>query len=193
MASCGKGIEFDGANDWINIPNLSLANDFTVEGWVKLAPGIDNRDALFGQEGRGPDINFYAGKVRLFAAGDKVTANTALLPNTWEHIAITRTGTNLVLYINGVADATGTWNGTLSLKAIGRGNQGYLKGELDEIRVWNIARTEAEISSSYDTTVDVNSAGLIGYWGLNNTDQIITDVSNSGNHGSLGASTAARI
>ena len=190
VASCGKGIEFDGANDWINIPNLSLANDFTVEGWVKLAPGIDNRDALFGQEGRGPDINFYAGKVRLFAAGDKVTANTALLPNTWEHIAITRTGTNLVLYINGVADATGTWNGTLSLKAIGRGNQGYLKGELDEIRVWNIARTEAEISSSYDTTVDVNSAGLIGYWGLNNTDQIITDVSNSGNHGSLGASTA---
>ena len=191
VASCGKGIEFDGANDWINIPNLSLANDFTVEGWVKLAPGIDNRDALFGQEGRGPDINFYAGKVRLFAAGDKVTANTALLPNTWEHIAITRTGTNLVLYINGVADATGTWNGTLSLKAIGRGNQGYLKGELDEIRVWDIARTEAEISSSYDTAVDINSAGLIGYWGLNDTDQIITDASNSGNHGSLGTSTAA--
>ena len=190
VGSCGKGIELDGINDWINIPNLSLANDFTVESWVKLAPGIDNNDALFGQEGQGPDINFYASKVRLYAAGDKVTANTDLLPNTWEHIAITRSGTNLVLYINGVEDATGIWNGTLSLKAIGRGNRGYLKGELDEIRVWDIARSATEISNSYNVTVDPNSAGLIGYWGFNDASQSVTDVSSSANHGSLGVSTA---
>ena len=191
VASCGKGIEQDGFNDWVNIPDLTLANDFTIEGWVKLAPGIDNKDALFGQEGGGPDLNFYAGKARLFVFGDKVIANTALTPDTWEHIAITRSGTNLTLYMNGIEDATGNWNGSLSLKAIGRGNGGFLQGMLDEVRVWNIARTATEISTSYHTSVDSNAPGLIGYWTFNGTDQVISDASNAANHGSLGINTTA--
>ena len=190
-ASCGKGIELDGSNDWVNIPDLSLASNFTIESWVKLEPGIDNKDALFGQEGEGLDINFYQGKARLFAGGDKVTANTALLADTWGHIAITRSGSNLKLYVNGEEDATGIWNGTLSLKAIGRGNRGFLKGTLDEVRVWNVARTDAEISASFNTSVDPSSDGLIGYWTFNEIDQIISDASSSGNHGSLGINTVA--
>ena len=189
VSNCGRGIELDGINDWVNIPDLALADDFTVEGWVKLAAGIDNKDALFGQEGGGSDINFYQGKVHLYNDGDKVIAKTALLADTWAHIAITRSNDNLTLYINGVEDATGIWNGTLSLKAIGRGNRGFLKGMIDEIRVWNIARTATEIFTHYDMDVDPNSLGLIGYWTFNENDQIITDISSSANHGSLGRNT----
>ena len=190
VTSCG-GVGFDGANDWINIPDLTLTNDFTIEGWFNLAPSIDYRDALFGQEGSGPDIHFSAGRVRLYAYGIRVTAKTPLIADTWGHIAITRSGSNLTVYVNGVKDATGRWNGLLSIKAIGRGNRGYFKGMMDEIRIWELARTEEEISNSFEENVDPNSAGLIGYWGFNNTDQIITDASNSGNDGSLGANTAA--
>ena len=191
--SCSKGIELDGINDWVNIPDLTLTNDFTIESWVKLAPGIDNKDALFGQEGSGSDINFYQGKVHLYANEDKIIANTPLLPDTWGHVAITRLDGSLTLYINGVEDATGTWNEELSLKAIGRGNRGYFKGEVDEIRVWNIARTGTEISASYNTDVDPGSLGLIGYWTLNERDQIVVDASSSANHGSLGANTTAEM
>jgi hypothetical protein len=188
-SSCGKGMELDGIDDWVNIPNVTLASDFTVEGWVKLAPGIDNRDALFGQEGGGPDINFYAGKVRLYAYGDRVKANTAIAPNTWNHIAITRSSGSLTIYINGVQDATGRWTGALSVKAIGRGNRGYLKGMVDEVRIWNIARTGSEITTSYNTNVAVNSAGLIGSWSFNGIDQVVTDASSQVSHGSLGKNT----
>ena len=83
LSNCGKGIELDGINDWINIPDLTLRNDFTIEGWFKLAPGFDYRDPLFGQEGSGPDIHFSAGRVRLYAYGIRVTANTPLIANTW--------------------------------------------------------------------------------------------------------------
>ena len=189
IASCGKSLELDGINDWINIPDLTLANNFTIEGWFKLAPGIDYRDAIFGQEGSGPDIHFSAGRVRLYAYGIRVTAKTPLIADTWGHIAITRSGSNLTVYINGVKDATGRWNGSLKIKAIGRGNRGYAKGMMDEIRIWEVARTESEISNSYDTSVDPNLAGLIGYWNFNGADQTITDVSRMGNHGSLGTST----
>ena len=70
LNSCGKAIELDGSNDWVNIPDLSMADDFTIESWVKLAPGIDNNDALFGQEGQGLDVNFYQAKARLYAGGE---------------------------------------------------------------------------------------------------------------------------
>ena len=186
-SSCGKDIKLDGINDWVNIPNLTLTADFTIEAWVKLDAGIDNKDALFGQEGGGPDINFYAGKARLYAYGDRVIANTAILPNTWTHIAITRSGTNLTVYINGFEDGTGSWNGGLSLKAIGRGNRGFLKGSIDEVRIWNIARSGSEVSTNYDQNVAPNTAGLIGYWALNGADQTAVDASNFSNHGSLGS------
>ncbi len=190
VASCGMGIELDGSNDWVNIPNLTLTNDFTVESWVKLAPGIDNRDALFGQEGAGPDLNFYQGKPRLYAYGNRVIAQTTLVANTWYHIAITRSGSNLTLYINGAEDATGRWNGKLNLKAIGRGNRGYFGGMLDEFRVWNIARSETEINANFDSDVALNSMGLVGYWSFNDSDQAVVDSSDFANDGSLGIDTA---
>ncbi len=188
--SFGKAIQLDGINDWINIPDFTLSDDFTIESWVKLAPGIDTEDALFGQEGSGSDINFYQGKARLFVNGDKVTANTALLPGTWGHIAISRSGSNLTLYVNGMKDAVGTWDGVLSLKSIGQGNRGFLKGMLDEIRVWNIARTESEISANFNSGVDPNATGLIGYWTFDNTGQVVIDASSSTNNGLLGANKA---
>ena len=186
----GNGIELDGIDDWVNIPNYTLANDFTIESWVKLAPDIDNNDALFGQEGRGLDINFYQGKARLYADNDKITANTALAPGIWGHIAITRSGSHLTLYVNGMKDAEGSWDGALTLRSIGQGNQGFLKGMLDEIRVWNIARTEAEIKKNFSTSINPNSEGLIGYWTFDNVGQVIADASKYTNHGLLGASKA---
>ena len=190
VESCGKALDLDGIDDWVNIPNLFLTNDFTIEGWFNLAPGIDYRDAIFGQEGSGPDIHFSAGRVRLYAYGIRVTAKTPLIADTWGHIAITRSDSSLTVYVNGVKDATGRWNGPLSIKALGRGNRGFAKGMMDEIRIWELARTETEIGNSYDTSVDPNTAGLIGYWNFNDADQIITDASSLGNHGTLGTSTA---
>ena len=191
ISSCSKGLELDGINDWVNIPDLTLADDFTIEGWFKLAPGIDYRDVLFGQEGAGPDIHFSSGRVRLYVYGIRVTAKTPLIADTWGHIAITRSGADLKVYVNGVEDATGRWNGILKIKAIGRGNRGYYGGMMDEIRIWDIARSGAEISAGYDAEVDPNTLGLIGYWNFNGTEQIITDISNAQNHGSLGANTDA--
>ena len=191
VASCKGSIDLDGIDDWVNIPDLLLKDDFTIEGWVFLASKIDNKSAMMGQEGFGPDINFQGGKVRLFAYGDRVVANTALRQNTWEHIAISRSGGILKLYINGVEDAKGSWKGYLSLKAIGRGNRGFFNGKLDEIRIWNVTRTKAEISAHYNKVVNPNHSGLIGYWDFNETIQTVIDASNAENHGSLGLTSAA--
>ncbi len=190
--SCGMSLALDGSNDWVNIPNLVLPGNFTVEAWVKLAPGIGAADALFGQEGMGPDINFYGGKARVYTASvpvDAVVAGTTMQPSTWTHVAISRSGTNVTLYINGLLDGGGEWNGDFPVQALGRGNassSGHLAGELDEVRIWNVARSGSEISSHYNKTVAPSSAGLVGYWSFNETGQVVVDSSASGNDGSLG-------
>ncbi len=188
--SCSKSIALDGNNDWVNIPDMELSGSFTIEAWIKLAPGIDNKDSLLGQEGRGPDINFYGGKARMFVPfADHITAKTSIKPDTWTHIAITRSGSNLSLYINGILDSTGVWNGTFPIKALGRGNissSGTFKGEMDEVRIWSIARSGKQINNSINQSVTPDSQGLVGYWTFNEDGQKINDSSKLGRHGTLG-------
>jgi hypothetical protein len=180
---CGKALKFDGANDWVNIPDLSFSGDFSIEAWVYLEPGIDNKDGLVGQEGTGQDINFYQGKVHLWGPTDVLIANTAMNASTWNHIAITRSSGNLTTYLNGVEDGTGVWAGVFAPKAIGRTNKGFLNGRLDEVRIWDIARNSTEIVANYNKGVAVNSVGLVAYWTFNDDSnaQQVLDSSSSAN------------
>ncbi len=151
--TCGNSVEFDGTSDWINIPDQSFAGDFTIEAWIKFAPGVDNKDALVGEIGFGQDINFFEGKMRLFAGSDRITANTPIAAGQWTHVAITRSGSILTAYYNGVEDGTGTWAGVFTPKALGRGaisNNGQFGGVMDDVRFWNIARTPSEINQNYN-------------------------------------------
>ncbi|MEE9346257.1 MAG: LamG domain-containing protein, partial [Methylococcales bacterium] len=150
--------------------------------------------AFIGQEGRGADINFHAGKARLYTGRtDVVVANTTMQANTWTHLAITRSGSSLSLYLNGTLDATGVWNGALPVKALGRGNRttrGHLKGELDEVRFWDVARSDNQILQSYNQSLSAgDNQGLVAYWTFNESGQVVTDSSGLGRNGSLGAGT----
>jgi hypothetical protein len=40
----------------------------------------------------------------------------------------------------------------------------YLKGALDEVRIWNVARTQAQIQSSMNQHLTGSEPGLVGYW-----------------------------
>ena len=42
----------------------------------------------------------------------------------------------------------------------------YFDGKLDEIRIWNIVRTENEIKASKEIALLGDEDGLVGYWML---------------------------
>jgi putative membrane-bound dehydrogenase-like protein len=50
---------------WVD-SKITLEGPFTVEAWVRLAPGIGNEDGLLGVKG-GVDMNFFGGKFRIYA------------------------------------------------------------------------------------------------------------------------------
>lgn len=111
------------------------------------------------------------------AIGEGDEAVGAFDPNQWYMISIVWDGSSMSVYINGQKDTP--WQNTIS------GNQGFklnrfeigmswggygssqsYTGRMAEMRIWNVARSQSDIASTL-CSVDAKSAGLLGYWKMN--------------------------
>ncbi|MBR1588307.1 MAG: hypothetical protein IJ658_08300 [Kiritimatiellae bacterium] len=87
----------------------------------------------------------------------------------WHHAALVRQGTTLSIYLDGVFEAS-TNNYTVATPS-GADTAPFLigpafYGSLAEVRLWNVARTAAEIAASKDKRLAGTEDHLIGYWPL---------------------------
>ena len=120
--------------------------------------------------------------------------------NQWSHVAVTRASNGQFnIYVNGSllhqCDSTPTpaldCHQEFTIGAIWQ-NYGQMvhgnfwAGAIDEVRIWDIARTPEEIAANYNRAVDPNSTGLIGYWNFNDgSGSTATDLA-GGNDATLG-------
>lgn len=94
----------------------------------------------------------------------------ALTLNAWSHIAATYDGSMIRLYVNGqlrneTADESSIGSGWVETRAGAiAAESGSFKGDLDELRIWNVARSETELRSNYRNTLSGFETGLIGYY-----------------------------
>ena len=127
--------------------------------------------------------------------------------NTWHHVALTLNGGNSVSnnafkgYIDGIQFGSGKgsklWShgGDIS---IGRNRDTkfhsgdfnsarYFSGHIDEVRLWNITRTESEILSKKDTVLSGDEQGLTAYYSFQeNSGTVANDgQTQSNNDGSI--------
>jgi hypothetical protein len=111
--------------------------------------------------------------------------------NEWIHIALVLTDLNgqQIIYQDGVQaavrDSSGLTDATQSpVLRIGLGANVVL----DDFRVWNYARTEAEIQADMNREVSGGEEGLVGYWRFNEGEGTTAfDTSPYGNHGTITA------
>ena len=61
--------------------------------------------------------------------------------------------------------------------------QEYFNGIIDEVRIWNVARTAEQIQANINTTLTGQEEGLVGYWNFD--DGTAKDLSGNGNDGTL--------
>ena len=152
-ATGGTSMYFDGTGDYLVAPNnaeLQMSSgNFTVEFWwypVSLSgfqtpfeKGYTGSGGLLLQTGNGD------GRIIVYASGTGViTASTAPTLNTWNHMALVRNGTSLVLYLNGTSVGSATnstdFNNTgvmgIGANASGGGAGAYpINGYIDDLRV----------------------------------------------------------
>lgn len=137
--------------------DINLEGSFTVEAWVRLAPGIDSRDSLLGAPNVF-DLNFFNSIFRVWAGPglrDVAISSKPLVPGHWTHLAVTRnTNGEIKIFLNGELDSIGIQqvSKTFSGLRVGWSNpqDAGTKGALAEYRVWNCERTEGEIRKSFD-------------------------------------------
>jgi hypothetical protein len=119
-----------------------------------------------------------------------VFAERGLRKNEWEHVAATYDGSEMTLFLNGNAMETQEEHGNVlnaSFVFLGR-HQDSFNGLIDEVRVWNVARTQAQIQADMNRSLRGDEPGLVGYWRLDEgSGQAILDSSSRGNDGRLGS------
>lgn len=150
----------DGSDTAIVDSKITLDGPFTVECWVRLAPGIDNADSLLGTSD-GIDLNFFGSSFRVYAGGelhDVAVAKKPMTPDLWTHIAVTRDAQGICrIYQNGELDTVGTKSASAKWENCKIGWSGPKKGTegmITEFRVWNRERTAPEIRANFDRVIE---------------------------------------
>jgi gliding motility-associated-like protein len=111
-------------------------------------------------------------------AGFFFCTNPITLPiNEWYHIAATYDGSLIKYYVNGCKvnelPATGDLVQNNLITAIGARPANtvpveHFRGNIDEVRIWNIVRTEVEIQQNMNFLLPTTQPGLQAYYKFNN-------------------------
>lgn len=209
---------FDGGNDYVEIPRSDSLNlqTFTVECWTRPDPSLSFADnqALFMRGDNSGKNELYLGldsQSRLGVSVDNTDygfdfPGINFLDETWRHVALTYDNTTLRAYVNGNPSSNLYYvNVTLNFGAsnaligadydsFNAGISNFFEGEIDEMRVWNLARTEAQIKATMSSSLTGNEPGLVAYWRFNeSTGQSLVDATSNHNDGRLGATTGIEV
>jgi|AGTN01.1.fsa_nt_gi Laminin G domain. len=101
------------------------------------------------------------------------SANVDLELNKWHHLAFTYSGSQVNLYIDGVAVVTATGskkqvvaNAAVNLHIGANPSYAsrYMRGNVAYVSIWNYPRTEAQIQSDLDPSFSGTEEGLLAYW-----------------------------
>ena len=116
----------------------------------------------------------------------KITSQSNVNTGEWMHVAVTRSRSNgqLKLFINGIEEAAlSTSNQELTpvlYAMIGGGNG--ISGSMDNLRIWNTAKTSSEILQNIDTIYPPQTANLTADFRLDEGTGTVSFDSNSNNY-----------
>jgi len=166
--------------NYVSLPNLIPSGSYTKEAWINgrsFASGTNNIIS-------GTNSAFWVLSGQI-SAGHNGPGNystvydvTGPLTNQWYHVALTYDATinEMRLYINGalasngVGTPSGTYNETnLYIGAYNNfGNIAFqFDGQIDEVRIWNVVRTAAEIANNRNCGLTGDEPGLLAYYRFN--------------------------
>ena len=211
-----RALTLDGIEGYMevsNSPTLNPAVAMTAEMWVKVDSIIGDSENVFlnKESAYQCGIGHYAGyppeqyftyvisiggtQVMETDESGRYDGKQRLELGRWYHVAITYDGEWTKAYVDGLLTASypveGLIKQTEGVLRIGARSKReiFFHGQIDELRIWNVARTEEDIQATMKTTLAGDETGLTGYWNFD--DSTTNDLSKNGNDGML--SNGARI
>jgi hypothetical protein len=176
-----NGLGFDGIDDGVVLNSSLLSantNELTYELWLKPYQ-LGGFSALLNHD------NWSTGYVHFQFHGNNIgfdvnggndnVFNYSFNTNTWYHVALVYSSTvhTLKFYVNGLLLDTVTNNsfpsiaGNVPINMGSWANGRHFNGIMDEVRIWNIARTQSEIQSNMNSELVGTETGLVAYYPFN--------------------------
>jgi hypothetical protein len=204
-------LRLEGEDDHVTVPDngsLNLNDGFTLEAWIRRARGSGGWDVLFDRRDADNLTGFSFGlmpdaRLRLGVGnGSQATftyGNTPIPLDRWSHVAATWDGATMRVFVDGVEDGIPVaFSGPISYPGtyptrLGRsltpGNS--FRGEIDEMRIWSVARTPEELraGAQCDFLEGTAPASLRAWWRFHGD---ASDSSSFANHGDLVAPASFR-
>lgn len=186
---------------------LNTGNELTMEVWIrmynstwnqkimgKVTPNFDNGYLMGVQLGQNysevwnPTLN-------------TIQAGSTPVDSAWVHFATTfGSGGQMIAYVNG-EPVTGL---PLTGNAIAASTNPFIIGlapwdlvnfqsfgQIDEIRIWSIVRTQDDIKATMHKHLQGTEAGLVAYWDFNQSSgNNLPDLTGNGNNGTMSSGAA---
>jgi len=169
-------------NDWVRLLGKGSSTTRNYGLWYNT-----NGTILFQQFGRNASN-------QVVAAGEVLSAAT-LNNGQWYHLAGVRRGNTVELYLDGALMASSTTTFTPStdntpLRIGGASDMhSVLNGQMDEVRIWNVARSANEVQANFDRPLEGTESGLVAYYRFDAGNGTVLEDWAGNNDGALNSAT----
>ncbi len=206
-----NALDFDGVNDHVttNFPGVLGSADRTFEAWIYLSASPTSNACIldYGTSSSGSRNSFFVSPNNQLSFisggtnGNLSSPNNVVPIGQWVHVAFVLDNGTGYSYVNGVQVATGnlsgvnTPNGGNTFRIGQRVSGGSIPfvGKIEEVRVWDVARSLTQINLDTATEFCTPQSGLVAYHrfnsgtagGTNTTVTTSTDDSGLNNDGTL--------
>ena len=120
-------------------------------------------------------------------------------PLARHHVAATFDGATVKLFVDGVMTASQPWalgsvyygpeSVLIGADNYGAGYYRRFDGAIDDVRIWDHARTATEIANAMNCHLTGHEAGLVAYWPFDNSD--LTDLTGYAHNGTAATTAGA--
>ena len=208
-----EALDLDGPNDFVTLPSsANPTGAFTVEFWAKPNTGGGTHPSLVSSRNNNSldGFIFYlfnGNNPQLWVANSGggwtiISSPTNVNFNQWQHWAGSYDGVGtLSFYIDGsligttpLSSPVNTPSSSLFIGKHGDPSASpNFNGQIDELRIWNTARTECEIAASMNCELSGSETNLTAYYQFNQGNAsannagvtTLTDITSNGNDGTL--------
>ena len=174
-----EGAIFNGTSSYIQLPALpiTVSNDITFSAWVKSTNNSTDSTIVSTLGENGLELRVQNSAVRaVYRKGGSwyASSTVSITANAWNHVVLTyEQGVGFNIYVNNNTPTTYSETGTLQvlnsnatdINTIGRyadGSSGYFDGSIDQVRIYNTALTQSQVTQLYQENASTLSQHLFG-------------------------------
>lgn len=165
-------LSFDGIDDYTSSPFQSNFSQITIEAWIRPVFFSSYRVVIAQKH---PSLNeftfglrFYNNSLTYYQYNTYLTSTFNFVVNQLVHIAVTYDGQYIRMYINGTENCYKAHTGALVASSqpllIGSWAGQDYNGYIDEVRIWDHARTQEQIQANMNKKLLGNETGLYVYY-----------------------------